>query len=684
VHPNLSAFELYGIQGDSVAALKALTSDAPSSLTTDYNTAILRHVSSKSLDTRVVALRNGLLSELDGCEKKYFNSLSQEQISVRRRKRNEMIMAYNRALVLQTSGFSKECIQICREKLKDLVVKNQPPPEELYIVASRMSFLFLETTLGPSVSRSSGLVHEDLSTPSILSVMAWLNLFNLEKDPQSKFLLALCKSRLHLSESDRKGTKSESNARLARKELKAAMEILQHKLRASHGGDTESVVSSLNSEEIMSTGTHQLQESHQQLLPRSLVLQKLNQSALNLKAKLEQMKGNAKKSLLLCSEARGAAVLDSSYERINSNNLGIVYGTTGKRHLALHSLFKSLQVESEASFDVDGTSRPNQALTALYNTSLCALQAQNYICSYECMATYVSRCDVFHVGVRCWLRMAEACVGIYSSSRPSKSFKDFCAIEVNGKPKGLLFDHGLCTEQPNTTQEILVQELASGEDIQQVKRNPLLRARGCLEHLLSNQEALDNDALSTSRLMLSFVLLSFREFYRALDMARLVLDSQTLEAVEVGNDTIGVVKRRIATARMYAAEASCALGNSAEAMKYLVGDGRDDAFDRLSSDLGGVTMDMAALNGTGKRRLARAQVKVRSSASTVTAAMDNMPAAKQLAMSAQAIENAYASNRERSAARRALVYCLLRGGNHSAALTLLRSITSTLTSCQAS
>jgi hypothetical protein len=217
-----------------------------------------------------------------------------------------------------------------------------------------------------------------------------------------------------------------------------------------------------------------------------------------------------------------------------------------------------------------------------------------------------------------------------------------------------------------------------------VKRNPLLRARGCLEHLLSNQEALDNDALSTSRLMLSFVLLSFREFYRALDMARLVLDSQTWEAVEVGNDTIGVVKRRIATARMYAAEASCALGNSAEAMKYLVGDGRDDAFDRLSSDLGGVTMDMAALNGTGKRRLARAQVKVRSSASTVTAAMDNMPAAKQLAMSAQAIENAYASNRERSAARRALVYCLLRGGNHSAALTLLRSITSTLTSCQAS
>jgi pentatricopeptide repeat protein len=67
---------------------------------------------------------------------------------------------------------------------------------------------------------------------------------------------------------------------------------------------------------------------------------------------------------------------------------------------------------------------------------------------------------------------------------------------------------------------------------------------------------------------------------------------------------------------------------------------------------------------------------VRSSASAATAAMGNLTAAKQLAMSAQAMEDAYESSRERSSARRALIYCLLRGDNHSAALSLLQSMRS--------
>ena len=57
----------------------------------------------------------------------------------------------------------------------------------------------------------------------------------------------------------------------------------------------------------------------------------------------------------------------------------------------------------------------------------------------------------------------------------------------------------------------------------------------------------------------------------------------------------------------------------------------------------------------------------------VTAAMGN-PAAKQFANSATAMEDAYLANRERSPARRALIYTLLREGNHATALSMLMSL----------
>lgn len=229
------------------------------------------------------------------------------------------------------------------------------------------------------------------------------------------------------------------------------------------------------------------------------------------------------------------------------------------------------------------------------------------------------------------------------------------------------------TDQPEVAYEDLVPSLATPEDLEQVKRSPLVRARACLEHALKFGKELGDEALMSARLTLSFVHLAFRKYDDALRAAKLVLDAPDLSETA---DEISILthRRRIATARMYAAEASCALGETMNAMKFLVGDGADDAFDRLASDLGGVTIETAAANGKGKRRLARAQTVVRTNAAGVTAAMGNLTAAKQLAMSAQAMEDAYASNRERSSARRALIYTLLRGGHHGPALSLLRSL----------
>jgi hypothetical protein len=218
-----------------------------------------------------------------------------------------------------------------------------------------------------------------------------------------------------------------------------------------------------------------------------------------------------------------------------------------------------------------------------------------------------------------------------------------------------------------------------------VQKNPLVRARSSLEHALEHTDELDWNALISVRLSLAYVYLAFQDYHLALNMAKSVIASTESVCMNIDHnhdkniharDTTAASiqwKKQAATARMYAAEASCALGELTDAMKYIVGDGKDDAFDRLASDLGGVTMETASASVKGKHRLAKAQAAVRASACAVTAAMGN-PAAKQLGNSANAMEDVYSSDRERSSARRALIYTLLREGHQSSALNMLLSL----------
>jgi len=265
------------------------------------------------------------------------------------------------------------------------------------------------------------------------------------------------------------------------------------------------------------------------------------------------------------------------------------------------------------------------------------------------------------------------------------------------EPLGIVIEDGLFNDNVGVTREELVTTLGSPEDLEQVQRNPLLRARVALERAILQEnkhgDPLEADALVAARLSLAYVYLAFGEPRRALAMAQLVAevvegqllededkakaDAANTDATNTGGGSGPALqrlrRRQAATARMYAAEASCALGELNPAMSYLVGDGRSDAFDRMASDLSGVTMETASTSTKGKRRLAKAQAMVRSSAGSVTAALGN-PAAKQLANSATAMEDAYLANRERSPARRALIYTLLREGNHSTALSMLMSL----------
>jgi hypothetical protein len=233
------------------------------------------------------------------------------------------------------------------------------------------------------------------------------------------------------------------------------------------------------------------------------------------------------------------------------------------------------------------------------------------------------------------------------------------------EPKGIII--GTSAGEPANIGE-LVPVLASPADLEQLQINPLPRAMAAFEHALELMENTEDWlAVISAKVSLAYICLETKDFQKALEYAESVLND---EFTETGLDSArkALFQRQQATACMYASEASCVLGDAMTSMKFLVGDGKNDAFDRLASALGGVTIETANRAGTpGKMRLAKAQAMVRCSASAASACMGNLAAAKQLAMSAQAM------SREGSYATRALVYCMLREGNRGAALTLLRS-----------
>ena len=527
-----------------------------------------------------------------------------ESLTARKRKRNELIMAYNRALILFTQGKYRQSKQLCYQQLQPWMTDRRahiqtatkapgevatrapttllPPPTlplEIAKVAARLTFVWLEALLatteahhhqqpgGSSRKDAAGsgtgkhnYSHQNISADDIFT---WLDGLGLEhKNAEFKFLLSLYKARVDLAArtttTSSSATRSHNNnpqalhdegrIRSARKELKTAMEVFQHKLRFSSSStlpnsvtnntghhsstasnnnnhhpntsqsshnvpDNVSVNSSVDSKErplheftnegsgtslevppAAPTGTTSQQQQHQHSSQQSIVVQKLHQSALNLKANLEQLKGNVKKSLILCQEAHSLDTTttatagddnsdnnhqesssSSYYNAIHANNLAVIYQTSHKRHLALHVLSKTLQQQEQQQrqrqeqqltslplFSTDGTAAPVQTLYTIWNAALCALQARNYRASYECWATCLritmttttttttSGRDHNGTGNRgsgnepfdqctLWLRLAEACLGMHQELKAScegggetTHFYQTTPIRVNG------------------------------------------------------------------------------------------------------------------------------------------------------------------------------------------------------------------------------------------------------------
>ena len=407
-----SVFELYEIHGDAAAALAAcppLRGGKEGHGTEDFNRVLLSYMASDS-GGYSNASKEKMVQQMEDWEKKFGQKEAFPSVKARKRTRNEWIAAYNRALLLLANGDVVQSNKVCSEKLRMMVSSKKKASDEMSMVATRMAFLFLEGILANSLASHSGLCDFQGSLTAN-SVIEWLEMQAPESDPQFLFLLALYKSRMDFAERDEKGKHLENKIKSARKELKTAMEVFQHKLRPSNSGD-DSLASEADSE------VNNVAVSQQQNIPMSLVLQKQNQAALNLKANVEHLKGNPKKSLILLGEALTASPEDSFYDAMHANNLALVYETNGKKHLAMHTMTKALRVDlKKSNFQSDGTARPDPSLVTLYNSALCSLQARKFLSAYECLIACVMHSPVFSKRPRCWILMAEACIGMYHTIR---------------------------------------------------------------------------------------------------------------------------------------------------------------------------------------------------------------------------------------------------------------------------
>lgn len=239
----------------------------------------------------------------------------------------------------------------------------------------------------------------------------------------------------------------------------------------------------------------------------------------------------------------------------------------------------------------------------------------------------------------------------------------------------MIIDNSILQNTVGVKTEEAVIHIGSAEDIEQVKRNPLIRARFVLEYIVSRRStSRDHDAITAAQLSLAYVSLAFKDFNRALNLSAEILEHEYAGNNRGSDPSSLYTKCQFATARMYAAESLLNLSKAGESIKLFAGDAKDGALDQLASDLAGVTVGSAATNEKAKLRLAKMEAMVRSSGSVAYAVIGDIETAKQLANSAAALEDSYESNHERSAARRALIYALLREGQQSPALNLLTSL----------
>ena len=277
-----------------------------------------------------------------------------------------------------------------------------------------------------------------------------------ESDSELKFRLHCYRARFLFISAERDKTILDVSTKKARKELKNAMEIFNHKLSSKKsnadstcdGGSVQdsvaiSVDSGIGNGNGINNDRHRLNNNNVTVMignghdinddNRSPFERKKSdtqyQHALYLKARLEYLKGNTKKSLKLCSEAQNTATrnhgdeMTSIHHAIYNSNVAIVHQTSGQYFLAMHYYAHALEhieiarkesnwiKEDGTNASGDGTMNQISVKQVLYNAAICAQKCGNYASSCECMLRYLELSDVSATHPFPWLHLAESCIG---------------------------------------------------------------------------------------------------------------------------------------------------------------------------------------------------------------------------------------------------------------------------------
>jgi hypothetical protein len=400
------AASLYDHQGDSVVALDAYRALGSNELNFSqaYNQSLLAHLAEGD---------DSFIQKIGFWKEQWDTETNNGSFPSRKKTKRCFILKFNESLVIFGSGKPREASEQLISLLRPMIAQREIVHEELLNITVYMAFLVLDCILALSEGSHDGLNQlDDICTSEALTT--WLELQDLDSDAQLKFRLQIYKSRLDFSQHDQiHGTVAESKVRGIKKELKQAMELFNQKIRTT--GETISIGSSSDRGDDTANQRNHREKINQlniEIGTQDGLLQAHHQSALNLKGRLEQLKGNTKKSLLLSAEARSSHN-DPSYECVDLNNHAIIYATSHKRYLALHAAAKALSAPRGGIFRSDGMVRCDTTWVLLANTALCALQAGRYEAAYECMASCVVNSKKCSDRPRCWLRLAEACIGAY-------------------------------------------------------------------------------------------------------------------------------------------------------------------------------------------------------------------------------------------------------------------------------
>jgi len=256
---------------------------------------------------------------------------------------------------------------------------------------------------------------------------------------------------------------------------------------------------------------------------------------------------------------RGLRLLDEGLSKVSSggddkladklalamyeNNLGVVYQNVGKPFTALthhslatqHALDYRFTSSSNSSTSKSSTINEFGQIThlpidqILYNNGICLLKCGDFEGGYSCFSTIISRQESSSPSSsssspsslkRIWLRMGEACVGLWKSYRSGVGNFDDSGSSISKNNFGKWWFSPLGGGYEAIDSVILQPEakMGSGEDLECFRRNPLARGKDCFERVLKCCGVEEDGLDRVAKINLAFIFLEVGDFNRVLSV----------------------------------------------------------------------------------------------------------------------------------------------------------------------